>query len=438
MDKKGWAGSVLAGLGLMYLLDPERGKRRRALLGDKLLRSADAAGDALGTTGRDLRNRTRGVFAEARSLVSRSRVSDEVLVERVRSKLGRVVTHPSSIEVDARDGRVKLSGPVLAREVEELLSCVSSVRGVDEVENRLEVHKQAGDTPGLQGGGRPPERRFELMQENWSPTARLFAGAAGGGLAAWGAKRRGAAGSALAIFGLGLLARAASNLKLERLLGLGSARRGIDVRKTIHIDAPVERVFDYWADVSNFPLFLSHVKEVRDHGQGGSHWEVVGPAGIPVEWDAVITALVPNQLLAWKTVPGEAVRHAGVVRFDQDPAGGTRIDVRMTYKPPAGVLGHAIAALFGADPKQALDDDLLRFKSLIETGKTTAHGEEVVAVDVVEVAELIVDSDEDEETLVSGPEEAPAGSGRSGRSKRRGSSSPRPGSTPSGRRRVET
>lgn len=435
MDKKGWAGSILAGVGLMYLLDPERGKRRRALLRDKVLRSADAAGGALGTTGRDLRNRTRGVFAEARSLVTRSRVSDEVLVERVRSKLGRVVTHPSSIEVDARDGHVTLSGPVLAREVDELLSCVSSVRGVEGIENNLEVHKQAGETPGLQGGGRPPEHRFELMQENWSPTARLLAAAAGGGLAAYGAKRRGAAGAVLGAFGLGLLARAASNLKLERLLGLGAGRRGIDVRKTIRVDAPVDRVFDYWADVSNFPLFLSHVKEVRDHGQGCSHWEVVGPAGIPVEWDAVITAIVPSQLLAWKTVPGEAVRHAGVVRFDEDPAGGTRIDVRMTYKPPAGVLGHAIAALFGTDPKQALDDDLLRFKSLIETGKTTAHGEEVVAVEVVEVAEIVVEPVEAEGSAGSGSEEP---GGKSGRGPRRGTSSPRPGSGSSGRRRVET
>jgi hypothetical protein len=56
----------------------------------------------------------------------------------------------------------------------------------------------------------------------------------------------------------------------------------------------------------------------------------------------------------------------------------------MTYKPPAGVLGHAVAALFRTDPKQALDDDLVRLKSLIETGKTTAHGEEVVAVEVAE------------------------------------------------------
>jgi uncharacterized membrane protein len=383
MDKRSW-GSILAGVGLMYLFDPERGRRRRALVRDKFARGLDTAKDAAGVTGRDLRNRARGVVAQARALTDREPVSDEVLTERVRSQLGRVVSHPGAIEVTVTRGVVTLTGPVLSREVDDLLSSVSKVRGVEDVENRLEVHDRSGAVPGLQGGGPRPEHRFEFAQENWSPTARLLAGAAGGGLAAYAVRKRGVSGTAFGVIGAGLLARAITNLKLERLLGLGPGRRGIDVRKTIRVDAPVDRVFDYWKDVSNFPFFLSHVREVRDNGRGCSHWKVAGPAGIPVEWDAVITALVPNQLLAWKTVPGEAVRHAGVVVFDEDPQGGTRVHLRMTYKPPAGVIGHAVASLLGADPKQALDDDLVRFKSIIETGKTTAHGEEVVAVELTE------------------------------------------------------
>lgn len=437
MNMKGWAGSILTGVGLMYVLDPERGARRRAILRDKLARGVDAAKDGASTTARDLRNRARGMIAEVRTLADRTPVSDDVLAERVRSQLGRAVAHPGSIDVTVRAGRVTVAGPILAREVDRLLSCISRVRGVQEVENRLEVHKQAGDVPGLQGGNAPREPRFEFAQENWSPTARLLAGATGGGLAAYGAKKRGAAGTLLGIAGAGLVARAATNLTFERLLGLGPGRRGIDVGKTIRVDAPVERVFDYWAEISNFPLFLSHVKEVRDSGRGRSHWKVAGPAGIPVEWDAVITAVVPNQLLAWKTVAGQAVRHSGVVRFDEDPQGGTRIDVRMTYKPPAGALGHAVAALFGTDPGQALDDDLVRLKSLIETGKTTAHGEEVVAVEVVaEVPEEPGESSLGPESVGEGEEVVePAPGGRRRGSRRRSAAEP-PARTPP--RRVET
>jgi hypothetical protein len=60
----------------------------------------------------------------------------------------------------------------------------------------------------------------------------------------------------------------------------------------------------------------------------------------------------------------------------------------MTYNPPAGLLGHGVAALLGADPKRALDDDLLRFKSLLEHGRTTTDGGRTYLGDVLPVDSL--------------------------------------------------
>jgi hypothetical protein len=57
------------GAGLMYLLDPERGRTRRKLLGDKLVAWTNDLTDAAGATARDLRNRAKGVVAEARGAV---------------------------------------------------------------------------------------------------------------------------------------------------------------------------------------------------------------------------------------------------------------------------------------------------------------------------------------------------------------------------------
>jgi uncharacterized membrane protein len=57
--------------------------------------------------------------------------------------------------------------------------------------------------------------------------------------------------------------------------------------------------------------------------------------------------------------------------------GGTRIQIRLSYNPPAGALGHGVAALLGSDPKRAMDEDLVRFKSLLEDGRTRAHGQTV-------------------------------------------------------------
>ena len=146
-------GGIGLGAALMYMLDPDRGSRRRALVKDKLTSAATRTPDAFGATSRDLTNRARRLAASVKSVFTSSDdAPDEVIVQRVRSKIGRVVSHPSSIEVTADGGRVTLSGPVLASETDELLSIVSKVRGVKDVENRLEVHEQVGNVPGLQDG----------------------------------------------------------------------------------------------------------------------------------------------------------------------------------------------------------------------------------------------------------------------------------------------
>ena len=231
-------GGVGLGVGLMYLLDPDRGNRRRAMIRDAATRTVHQTGNAIGVTSRDLRHRTRGLVAEVASLFRSDEASDEVLEERVRSKLGRVVSHPHSIEVKAEDGRVTLSGPVLASEVDDLLSCASSVRGVEEVENRLEVHQQAGDVPGLQGGRERSGNRFELMQSNWSPTARLLTAAAGGALMGYCLKRRDALSESLGTLGFFLFLRGATNVEMKRLIGVGGGRPAVEVQKTINVAAP--------------------------------------------------------------------------------------------------------------------------------------------------------------------------------------------------------
>ena len=57
-------GGVALGAGLMYILDPDQGRRRRALLRDKLVSASNKASDAAGKTSRDLSNRAQGVIAE--------------------------------------------------------------------------------------------------------------------------------------------------------------------------------------------------------------------------------------------------------------------------------------------------------------------------------------------------------------------------------------
>jgi len=210
------------GTAAMFLLDPDRGKRRRALVRDKFALATRKTGDCIEVTAHDLRNRTRGTIAAIQSRLSSEQPNDSVLVDRVRSRIGRIVSHPAAIEVTAQNGNVTLSGPVLADEVPHLLSCVKWIHGVQDVNNNLEVHEEAGNHPALQGGRERQGSRFEFFQENWSPAARLLAGAAGASLAVYGGTRRDTLGAGLGAAGLLLTTRAITNTDFTHLASQAS------------------------------------------------------------------------------------------------------------------------------------------------------------------------------------------------------------------------
>lgn len=117
-------GAAAAGALSMYLLDPDHGRRRRARMRDRVSSGLNRLDDAASVAARDLRNRARGVAHEIRSRFTPEDVPDEILCERVRSRLGWAVSHPGAIEVAALAGRVTLSGAVLEREYVRLLRTV--------------------------------------------------------------------------------------------------------------------------------------------------------------------------------------------------------------------------------------------------------------------------------------------------------------------------
>lgn len=377
--------SLGAGAALVYFFDRYHGRRRRKMVLDQFVHALNVAEDAFGATLRDVSHRAAGAVMLARSELDYRMYAagdpDDVVVDRVRARLGRVVTHPHAIGVTAQAGLVTLTGPILASEVEPLVAAVRRVRGVREVEHRLDVHRTPGDISALRGAGRERTQRPDPFQRSWSPTTRTVAAATGGALALYALGRGGPIGAAAGLAGAALLARGTTNMEFGRLLGT-QGRRGLDVHKTINVNAPVDRVYEFWSHFENFPRFMGHVQEVRDLGEGRSHWTVTGPAATPVRWQAVVTKAVPNEVLTWKSVGEPLVRHAGVVHFRENPDRTTQIDVQLTYSPPAGIFGHAVAAFFGSDPKSAMDDDLVRFKSLIEDGKATAHGHAVTLADL--------------------------------------------------------
>jgi uncharacterized membrane protein len=138
------------------------------------------------------------------------------------------------------------------------------------------------------------------------------------------------------------------------------------ITRTIIVKASPEEAFRVWANFENFPMFMKHVRQVRSFGDGVSHWEVAGPLGKTLEWDAEITRLEANKRIGWNTKDrGGDLTTSGQVTFNDLPQGQTEVTVLMQYEPKAGLAGDIVAQILG-NPEKKLEEDLSNFKSYIE------------------------------------------------------------------------
>lgn len=358
------------GAGLMYFMDPQHGNRRRTMVIDKANRFVNNIDESIDKALEDTRNRTRGVLSEMTARLSDQGAPDWILEERVRSNIGRLARHTRALDIRADGGRIYLTGPVLREDEDSVVKAALRTRGVHGVENQLQVFDNPQDIPALQTSSMQRSTLMEQTQRNWSPATRLLSSVGGSLLTLYGLTRRGVAKPVLSTAGLVLTARGMTNLDTRSLLGLSGGENGIRVNKAINIFAPIDEVYQFWRNFENFPLFMNHVKEISTQGDV-SNWKVAGPVGSTVEFQSRVTQDIPNDMIAWETLPDSQVRSAGFVRFDENRDGSTRVTVQMNYIPPAGVAGHAVAQLFGVDPRQAMHEDLIRLKTLLEEGKTS-------------------------------------------------------------------
>jgi uncharacterized membrane protein len=207
---------------------------------------------------------------------------------------------------------------------------------------------------------------------------------AGGGLLAGLGLAKGWSGLPRALFGVALIQRGLSGHSLSyEIFGVRTAplgqgatttsvpyELGLRVDRSITINLPRPEVFRFFHNLANLSQFLRHVQSVTETADGRSHWVVRGPAGRTFEWDAVLHNHRENELIAWRTLPGADVDHAGSVLFRDAPYGrGTEVRIELQYNPPAGAAGAVIAKLWGEEPTQQIEDDLRRLKQILEVGE---------------------------------------------------------------------
>lgn len=188
-------------------------------------------------------------------------------------------------------------------------------------------------------------------------------------------------GLLLAATGAGLLYRGATGkCYAYKTLGISTnhskeqatipARQGVKVEKRLLVNRPAAELYRFWRDLSNLPRVFQHLVSVDQTSGDRSRWIARGPMKQQLAWDAEIITDRPNEVLAWRSLEGSQVDTAGSVRFEESANGrGTNVVISLKYNPPGGQLTDYLASWFGSDLQSVIEDDMRKFKSLMEAGE---------------------------------------------------------------------
>jgi uncharacterized membrane protein len=149
----------------------------------------------------------------------------------------------------------------------------------------------------------------------------------------------------------------------------------IHVEESIVINKSPEELYRFWRNLENLPQIMSNLESVTPIRGRRSHWVAKGPAGVPIEWDAEITADKKNEMISWRALEDADVPNQGSVYFEKVGDGETEVRVSLEYMPPGGEIGAAVAEFFGEDPSEKIEEDLNHFKEAVEGGNISLETE---------------------------------------------------------------
>ncbi|MBZ4042119.1 SRPBCC family protein [Flavobacterium hibisci] len=143
----------------------------------------------------------------------------------------------------------------------------------------------------------------------------------------------------------------------------------VNIRINSTINKPISEVYAFWRDFENLPKFMNHLDSVKPLSYTTSKWTAKGPAGIgKISWIAEIVKDEKERLISWNSLPDSSIKNAGKVVFR--PSGeGTEIIVTISYHAPLGIAGEGAAKLLNPYFEKIVKDDLLNFKTYLESNE---------------------------------------------------------------------
>lgn len=239
--------------------------------------------------------------------------------------------------------------------------------------------------------------RSNTARTNVGQLERWLSVLGGTALAVYAVDRRGARGALLALAGAELVRRGVTgHCMVYDALGVTTerdgvlphhdepasraavlqARHAIKIERSVTVNRTPAECYATWRDPSNLPRFMQYLEEVARLDDTTARWRMRLPGDRVIEWTAVVFNDLPNELIAWKSTTDADIANAGSVHFRAADGGrGTEVRLVMEFEPRgASMMPHAVARVLGHAPDARVQEDLRRFKQLMETGEVVQAG----------------------------------------------------------------
>jgi len=159
---------------------------------------------------------------------------------------------------------------------------------------------------------------------------------------------------------------------------LSDSSHNITIGTSVLVNKPIDTVYAFWRRLENLPLFMTHLKSVKQKEDGKSDWEAYIPGGLgtSMHWEANIVNEKPGEEISWESLEDSTIENKGRVTFEDAGVLGTQVNVVISYQAPLGMAGEKVMSLFNRTFEKMIRKDVFNFKQYIETGKLPADKEQ--------------------------------------------------------------